>query len=142
MRNFRNLFITAAIGLLLLVLSGCDSSDSSPSNLAPESIAGKTYSIAISAGAGVFASAGTVNIAVSETEGTYELTGDGINSGNSTGTFEYAAVGNSAAISVQDSVFGEGTFSLAFTDVNTGTYSATIVADPASSQSGVFTEVE
>lgn len=141
MRSQRNTLFTIAAGLVMLLLSGCDS-DSDPSNLAPESISGKTYSITISAGTGGFSSTGTTTIAVSDTDDTYEITGDGVNTGNSSGTFEYAAVGNSAAITVQDSGFGEGTFSLAFTGVGTGTYSATIVADPDSSQSGVFTEVE
>lgn len=141
MRSYTKPLFIAAISLFLFALSGCDS-DSDPSNLAPESIAGKTYSIAISAGTGVFAATGTTTITVSETDDTYEITGDGVNNLDSNGTFEYVAVGNSAAISVQDSVFGEGTFSLAFTGAGTGTYSATIVSDPDSSQSGVFTEVE
>jgi len=72
----------------------------------------------------------------------YELIGDGINTGNSTGTFDYSADGNNADISVVDSSFGAGNFSLLFIVADAGTYTATAEADPDSVQTGVFTELQ
>jgi len=140
--NYRKMIAMPIALLATLALSGCGGSDSgsSSANLAPLSVSGRTYNVVIDSGTGFFATQGTSIITTSATENTYQITGDIFNTSDSTGTFEYTAEGNNATLSVQDSNFGEGAFSLVFTDVGTGTYTATVEADPASTQSGVFTE--
>ncbi len=89
----------------------------------PATIAGTTFSFSVNDGVTPFAAAGNARVQFAVTGNTYQLTGDGVNVLNSTGTYNYnrlnAATGK---IILNDSIAGNSTVIIAFTDVRTGNF--------------------
>ena len=128
--------------LVCLLIISCSSSDSSaPAVTAPISIAGEEVKMTITSGAGLLATTGTYTISFSANLDTYDLTGDGVNVGDSAGTYKYAATGDLGVVSVVDSTFGASVISLTFTSATSGTFLMGISSDLASNQAGTFTQL-
>jgi hypothetical protein len=127
----------------LFLIQGCssggDDAPPAPAVTAPTSIAGETIGMTITSGAGVFATTGTYTVSISANQNIYTVTGDGINVADSAGTYTYSANNNIGVVSIVDSVVGAGAFTLTFTSTTSGTFTATVVSDPASNQAGTFT---
>ena len=105
--------------------------------LAPASISGKSVKIVVLSGSGGFASTGTADLVFSNTD-QYFLTGDGVNTSDSTGTFVYSPNGNEGTIDIDDSDSGRGNFDLIFTSATLGTYIFHIDQSPSAIQTGSF----
>ncbi len=127
----------------LILIQGCSSGgdSSTPVVTAPTSIAGDTVRMTIASGAGVFASTGTLTVTFSANQNIYTVTGDVVNVADSSGTYTYSANNNIGVVSIVDSVVGAGAFTLTFTSTTSGTFTATVVSDPASNQAGTFTQL-
>lgn len=135
--------LTLNIGILLsIVISGCGSDNSNDSNdlnvSAPTTISGKSIKATVTSGSGGFASSGRSMFVVSNTNNTYKVLGDGINTINTKGTFSYSADDNKATIAFDDSVLGKGNYNFTFTTKTKGTYTAGSEQNTTAKQSGSF----
>jgi len=138
------------LGLMLLMcvvgLAACGDDDDDEDNLAPDSVAGKTYQVTVTSGTGVFSSTGTATLAFAS-DGTYTITGDGVNVGNDTGTYTYARTDADNATIVLTSTGNvpgvQLNYVFVFTSETAGTFSGTITTPPsaAGTQTGTFSAV-
>lgn len=129
--------------LAALTLSACSSSDDDDDGdtvVAPSSVAGQTYTMTIESGSGVFASTGQFTVGLSDAGDTYVVTGDGVNTNDSTGTYTYESSGNTGIVTFSDSAAGEGSYEITYLTDDSGSYVARLASDPATRQDGSFTQ--
>ena len=138
MRKF-DIWLLISTFSLISFIAGCGGG-SAPVT-APSSIAGKEYRMTITSGAGFFATTGAYTLSISATQNIYTVTGDSVNFVDSSGTYTYSANGNLGVVSFVDSFLANGSFAMTFTSTTGGTFSATVVSDPASIQSGSFIQL-
>ena len=122
----RPIWITCIATFATLLLSfGCGGEKNAGSSApisAPASLDGRTLDCTVTSGSGGFATTGTFRISFAAS--TYAILGDGVNVGNSVGTYNYLAVGAVGTAAFVDSVIGSGNFAFTYTSATTGTYSA------------------
>ncbi len=115
----------------MMYLTACDDDDddkggsSNSSNIAPVGFGGRTASVAVNDGSTPFSNTGTYTLvtdgASGDTSGSYTITGDGANIGDSTGTYTYNRTGtNTATLVLEDSSLGTVTSELTFDAGNSG----------------------
>lgn len=126
------------------MLSACNSSSDSGSETgpfaAPATVTGRTYNLLIESGNGVFANTGQTTVTFSRTNNTYTVMGDGVNVGDSTGTYSYESFANRGRVTFNDSAAGEGLYELIYLTNSSGDFVATLSSDTAARQTGSFTE--
>jgi hypothetical protein len=141
----KNVKLFAIFLVVIFSATGCgDDSINNSSNSsapAPSSLAGKSYRLTINTGTGGFATTGTSTVAFSNTEDTYKVLGDGVNSFNSSGAYTYTANGSQGNVAVVDSAILNGSFILTYTSSTTGTYQALAEFDPDANQTASFIEL-
>lgn len=100
------------------------------SSPAPNSVLGNAYYILVNDGAYPFAGAGSILLKIPSSGSSYTVTGDGIHTANSLGTYSYSKVTTTTgSLSLNDSVTGISTAYLAFSNSIAGRYA---VAQPSS----------
>lgn len=129
-------FFILFIGLGLTLLS-CSNS------LAPDSIGGKKYQVVITGGSGEMTNTGNATIMFSK-DGSYVITGDGVNTDDDIGTYTYNITGeNTGAITLSSRIitgYQESNI-FEFAKKNSGTYTAkTLTGDPGN-QAGNFNKI-
>ena len=105
---------------------------------APSSLDGKIAVNNIFTGTGDFATTGNSTITFSSN--TYIIVGDGVNTGNDSGTYTYTKTGaNMATLVGNSSVDGDSnTVTLSFTSPTSGSYSAVKTSGDPGTQTGTF----
>ena len=114
--------------------------DGGASALAPSTLTGKTYQLTVESTSGVFTKKGTYTVVFSSSQPAYTSQGDGVNFGDSNGTYIYSASGDSGTVKVKDSMLSKVAYSLTYNTASSGTYVATAATDVNSTYSGKFTE--
>jgi hypothetical protein len=132
-------FVILVIGLGLSLLS-CSGSES----FAPKSIGGKKYQVVITGGSGEMTDTGNATISFAM-NGSYVVTGDGVNTSNDLGTYTYNKTGKNTGAFTLNSTLLKGyqeSNIFEFVDKKSGTYKAkTLTGDPGD-QAGNFNEIE
>jgi hypothetical protein len=130
-------FVILVIGLGLSLLS-CGES------LAPKSIGGKKYQVVITGGSGEMTDTGNATISFAM-NGSYVVTGDGVNTSNDLGTYTYDKTGkNTGAFTLNSTLLKGYQESNIFEFVNkkSGTYTARALTGDPGNQAGNFNEIE
>jgi hypothetical protein len=127
----------------LMYLTACDDNDkkSSDGNVAPAGFGGRTAQVTVNDGAAPFSNTGSYTLvtdgAANATSGSYNITGDGGNIGDSTGTWTYNRTGtNTASLVLEDSSLGTVTSDMAFDTRTSGSLSSS--SGNGGFQSGTF----
>ena len=117
------------VGLCFLLLCSCGSGSSGATDVSPEIVAapaaltGESYLGTVAGGSGAFATTGTFTIDFT-TVSSYIITGDGVDTIDSSGTYTYASSGTTGTVSLNDGTLGSFGIVLEFTAVDAGTYTA------------------
>ena len=137
----KQLAIVGVAGAMTLSL-GCDLEvvedlNQPSTGFAPPSLDGKIGVTTITSGTGDAANTGSTTITFSSS--TYSEVGDGVNTGNDSGTYTYTKTGPNTATAVMNSVDSDSiTASLTFTSPTSGSFSAVQTIGTHGTQDGSF----
>ena len=130
-----------SVFLVVIMLSGLAcSSDNGDDDLAPGSVAGKSYQVTVSSGTGLFATTGVATL-IFNADGTYTTTGDQ-NIAQDNGTYTYTKVSSDTSEITLNSAVVPGfqaTYVFTYTNEREGNFTASLPS--GDTQTGTFTEL-